>query len=297
MFSITRRLKMATKKKSVADSILKENAIINTAGSSIADDCELAEEDLKNRREVLAFFHFDPFENETNRDKKQLYRDLVSMCDPAMAEDLPKQRGAISLVRSYLRVDRLMEAIQFLSSDPDKMVSNAKELKTLTEMLTREQSIVASNVKDYGFAEKYATAKSRGAGTLTAVVRDIELFDYDDGKVNRYDIATSESMRQAADISAAAIMKQISLSEADYAEMLKEQREKLSELYKECARLKEENRLIYKQITKQELLKELAIELEAKGLGRREVQAMVMAEIMKDDENFKSIVSSYINHD
>lgn len=288
---------MATKKKSVADSILKENAIINTAGSSIADDCELAEEDLKNRREVLAFFHFDPFENETNRDKKQLYRDLVSMCDPAMAEDLPKQRGAISLVRSYLRVDRLMEAIQFLSSDPDKMVSNAKELKTLTEMLTREQSIVASNVKDYGFAEKYATAKSRGAGTLTAVVRDIELFDYDDGKVNRYDIATSESMRQAADISAAAIMKQISLSEADYAEMLKEQREKLSELYKECARLKEENRLIYKQITKQELLKELAIELEAKGLGRREVQAMVMAEIMKDDENFKSIVSSYINHD
>lgn len=288
---------MTTKKKNVADSILKENAIINTAGSSIADDCELAEEDLKNRREVLAFFHFDPFENETNRDKKQLYRDLVSMCDPAMAEDLPKQRGAISLVRSYLRVDRLMEAIQFLSSDPDKMVSNAKELKTLTEMLTREQSIVASNVKDYGFAEKYATAKSRGAGTLTAVVRDIELFDYDDGKVNRYDIATSESMRQAADISAAAIMKQISLSEADYAEMLKEQREKLSELYKECARLKEENRLIYKQITKQELLKELAIELEAKGLGRREVQAMVMAEIMKDDENFKSIVSSYINHD
>lgn len=292
-----RRIKVAKKKTGVSAS-LNEDAIINKySTSSNSDDYELSDEDLKNRREVLAFFHFDPFENETIHDQKQLYRDLVSMCDPAMAEDLPKQRGAISLVRSYLRVDRLMEAIQSLSSDPDKMVSNAKELKTLTEMLTREQAIVASNVKDYGFAEKYATAKSRGAGTLTAVVRDIELFDYDDGKVNRYDIATSESMQQAADISSAAIMKQISLSEADYAEMLKEQREKLSELYKECARLKEENRLIYKQITKQELLKELAIELEAKGLGRREVQAMVMAEIMKDDENFKSIVSSYINHD
>lgn len=288
---------MATKKKSVADSILKENAIINTAGSSVADDCELAEEDLKNRREVLAFFHFDPFENETNRDKKQLYRDLVSMCDPAMAEDLPKQRGAISLVRSYLRVDRLMEAIQFLSSDPDKMVSNAKELKTLTEMLTREQSIVASNVKDYGFAEKYATAKSRGAGTLTAVVRDIEQFDYDDGKLNRYDIATSESMQQAADISMAAIIKQISLSEADYIDMLKEQREKLSALYKENMRLKEENRLIYKQITKKELLKELALELEQKGLGRREVQAMVLAEIYNDDEKLKSIAASYRQDD
>lgn len=288
---------MATKKKSVADSILKENAIINTTGSSVADDCELAEEDLKNRREVLAFFHFDPFENETNRDKKQLYRDLVSMCDPAMAEDLPKQRGAISLVRSYLRVDRLMEAIQFLSSDPDKMVSNAKELKILTEMLTKEQSIVATNVKDYGFAEKYATAKSRGAGTLTAVVRDVEQFDYDDGKLNRYDIATSESMQQAADISAAAIIKQISLSEADYIDMLKEQREKLSALYKENMRLKEENRLIYKQITKKELLKELALELEQKGLGRREVQAMVLAEIYNDDEKLKSIAASYRQDD
>ena len=49
------------------------------------EDVELNEEDLKNRREILMTFHFDPFEKEINKDKKQLYRDLVSMITDDLA--------------------------------------------------------------------------------------------------------------------------------------------------------------------------------------------------------------------
>lgn len=276
-----------------------ETELINRYSVKFENDEQLCEEDQKNRREILKIFRYDPFENETVHDQKQLYRDLVSMCDEAIGEDLPKMRGAIALVRSYLRADRLTEAIQKLSIDAETMIEHAKELKVMTEMLTRETDMITKTVKDFGFAERYATAKSRGSGTLGAVVRDIENFNYDDGKVNLYDIETSASMQQAADISAAAMIKQISLSEAEYSDMLKEQREKLAELYRENGRLREENRLIYKQITKQELLKELAQDLESKGLGRREIQAMVLSEIKFDDDKIKEIFAKYkeVNND
>lgn len=286
---------MAKKKAEVTTSSLTEESLINKYNTPTIDykDDELCEEDFKNRREILKIFRYDPFENETIHDKKQLYRDLVSMCDEAISEDLPKMRGAITLVRSYLRADRLTEAVQKLSCDAETMIEHSKDLKTMTEMLSRETDMITKTVKDFGFAERYATAKSRGSGTLGAVVRDIENFNYDDGKVNLYDIETSASMQQAADISAAAMIKQISLSEAEYSDMLKEQREKLSYLYRENERLREENRLLYKQITKQELLKELAQELEDKGLGKREVQAMVMSEIQFDDNEVKHILEAY----
>lgn len=276
-----------------------ETELINRYSVKFENDEQLCEEDQKNRREILKIFRYDPFENETVHDQKQLYRDLVSMCDEAIGEDLPKMRGAIALVRSYLRADRLTEAIQKLSIDAETMIEHAKELRVMTEMLTRETDMITKTVKDFGFAERYATAKSRGSGTLGAVVRDIENFNYDDGKVNLYDIETSASMQQAADISAAAMIKQISLSEAEYSDMLKEQREKLAELYRENERLREENRLIYKQITKQELLKELAQDLESKGLGRREIQAMVLSEIKFDDDKIKEIFAKYkeVNND
>lgn len=276
-----------------------ETELVNRYSVKFENDEQLCEEDQKNRREILKIFRYDPFENETVHDQKQLYRDLVSMCDEAIGEDLPKMRGAITLVRSYLRADRLTEAIQKLSIDAETMIEHAKELKTMTEMLTKETEMITKTVKDFGFAERYAIAKSRGSGTLGAVVRDIENFNYDDGKVNLYDIETSASMQQAADISAAAMIKQISLSEAEYSDMLKEQREKLAELYRENKRLREENRLIYKQITKQELLKELAQDLESKGLGRREIQAMVLSEIKFDDDKIKEIFAKYkeVNND
>ena len=288
---------MARPKKSdtVVSSVpsVTETELVNKYSVKFENDEQLCEEDQKNRREILKIFRYDPFENETIHDQKQLYRDLVSMCDEAIGEDLPKMRGAITLVRSYLRADRLTEAIQKLSIDAETMIEHAKELKTMTEMLTKETEMITKTVKDFGFAERYAIAKSRGSGTLGAVVRDIENFNYDDGKVNLYDIETSASMQQAADISAAAMIKQISLSEAEYSDMLKEQREKLAELYRENKRLREENRLIYKQITKQELLKELAQDLESKGLGRREIQAMVLSEIKFDDDKIKEIFAKY----
>lgn len=257
----------------------------NTSGDSTNDG--LSEEDIKNRMDILSNFHYDPFENESLSERKKLYRNLCTMSDPAMVNDLVKQRAAIEIVRTFARIDRWTDAINELSADPQTMLQNNRDIKTLIDAKAKETDMITKFSKDHGFAERYATAKSKGAGTISATIRDMEEFDYDDGKVNFFDIKTSESMSQAAEISAGAIFKQLSLSEADYVDMLKRQKQIVEDLYKENDRLKEENRMIYKQITKQELLKELAQELKEKGMGKDEIAGLVMSEIKLTKDNFK----------
>lgn len=270
--------------KKTAKTFLDSSIFVKPArGDKKSSDEGLDEEDKKNLRDILANFHDDPFEKEPIEDRKKLYRSLVTMIDPAMSDDLVRQRAAIEIVRTFARIDKWTDAINEMSADPQTMLQNSKDIKILIDAKTKETDMVTKFSKDHGFAERYAMAKSKGTGTLSATIRDMEEFHYDDGRVNLFDIQTSASMQQAADITTEAIIKQLALSEADYVQMLKQQREEVVKLNQEVTRLKEENRLIYKQITKQELLKELAIDLKKKGLAKEEITALVAAEIKTEE--------------
>lgn len=274
-------------KEKQRENILDE--VLNSTSQDEEKHIELSEEDLANRRDILQFFHYDPFEKDTNEDKKQLYRDLVSLIDESMALDLPKQRAAISLVRGYLRLDKITDAIQTLSSTPESMVQNNKDIKNLSEIEKAQTAAISTISKDHGFSERWAVAKSKGSGTLSAVVRDLGDYQYDKGYCNIYDVKTSDSMKLFAEISTKAIMKQIALSDSDYKDIVKQQREEITSLHEENEKLKEENRLLCEQITKQELLKELVMKLEKKELGKREIQDMILAEISYDKNEFADI--------
>lgn len=275
-----------TARKTFIDSVITEmDHIVDESLIGLED--ELNEEDLKNKREILNVFHYDPFEREPVKERKKLYRDLVTMCDVAMADDLVRQRAAIEIVRSFARIDAWTETINEISKDPHAMIQKSKELKALIDAKNKETDMVTKFSKDHGFAERYATAKSRGTGTLSAAIRDMDNYNFDKGTTNLYDIKTSDSMQQAADISFNSIMKQLNLSEADYVDMLKEQTYHIKQLEDELLRTRETSRLIYKQITKQDLLKELATELIKKGLHKEEVAEAILAEIQYDNEAIK----------
>lgn len=279
---------MAKKKEKSVDDILLDTQI-NNVKSSDEKKVVLTDEDLANRRNILQFFHYDPFEKDPIEDRKQLYRDLTTLIDESMASDLPKQRAAISLVRGYLRLDKITDAIQSLSATPEMMVANSKDIKNLGEVERAQNAAISTISKDHGFSERWAVAKSKGSGTLSAVVRDLKDYKYDKGYCNIYDVKTSQSMQMISDMSTQSIMKQLALSDSDYKDIVKKQREDLIALNKENAKLKEENRLLCEQITKQELLKELAIKLEKKELGQREIQDMILDEISYDDDEVERL--------
>ena len=204
-------------------------------------------------------FHYDPFEKEPAKDRGRLYADLVTLYDDAMATDLVRQRAAIEVVKSFYRIDTIGQTIQELQASPQSMVDNAKVLKDLIDQKAKETAMVTSFSKDHGFAERYQTGKTKGAGTLSSVVRDGFYNHFDKLAVNKFDIETSNAMRQVADISAASMMNQIQLSSDDFRKMVEEQAKRIRELTEQVAELAEANRLFKEKEIKQQLLDEYEV--------------------------------------
>ena len=255
---------------------------VMAAQSNIDPTIGMSDEDRDNYNTIWSTYHYDPFEMDDPKDKSRLMADLVTMIDDAMKDDLVRMRAALEIVRAFYRIDKYGESLNQLQSTPDGTVANANAIKQLTAAKSQETTMVTAFSKDHGFAEKYAISKSKGSGTLSAVIRDMKESNYDFGTVNYYDIATSNAIKQVSDISAESIFKQVAFTGADYADMVKEQATEIKKMKEELDAIKEENRLFKEKFLKQELLEELKDELIAKGIPTENVDEMIAKEYNKN---------------
>lgn len=240
---------------------------------------ELTEEDKQNRNDIKKAFGYDPFETKPISQKSMLYRSLNQMVDPTLNNDLVRQRAAIEIVTNYEEIDRLDVAIAKLSLTPDDIVKNAKDLETLRKMKSDVNKNISMLCKDHGLSAKYANSKSRGAGTLSGIMRDMEDNDYDEGVVNLYDIETSTSIQQCSDISAKSISAQLKLSESDYAEMVEEQAIVVRQEIAARKKAEEALRVCKEYLRRQELIADLIQEYKRKGLSTAEIEELITPEL------------------
>lgn len=240
---------------------------------------ELTEEDKQNRNDIKKAFGYDPFETKPISQKSMLYRSLNQMVDPTLNNDLVRQRAAIEIVTNYEEIDRLDVAIAKLSLTPDDIVKNAKDLETLRKMKSDVNKNISMLCKDHGLSAKYANSKSRGAGTLSGIMRDMEDNDYDEGVVNLYDIETSTSIQQCSDISAKSVSTQLKLSDSDYAEMVEEQAIVVRQEIAARKKAEEALRVCKEYLRRQELIADLVQEYKRKGLSTAEIEELITPEL------------------
>ena len=240
---------------------------------------ELTEEDKQNRNDIKKAFGYDPFETKPISQKSMLYRSLNQMVDPTLNNDLVRQRAAIEIVTNYEEIDRLDVAIAKLSLTPDDIVKNAKDLETLRKMKSDVNKNISMLCKDHGLSAKYANSKSRGAGTLSGIMRDMEDNDYDEGVVNLYDIETSTSIQQCSDISAKSVSTQLKLSDSDYAEMVEEQAIVVRQEIAARKKAEEALRVCKEYLRRQELIVDLVQEYKRKGLSTVEIEELITPEL------------------
>lgn len=245
----------------------------------------LDEQAKKSRRQIINVYHYDPFENEPVEERTRLYEDLLTLIDDSFNEDLTKQKAAVILCLSYRNLDRVNATISELMATPESVQQNADVIKKLTEQKSKETSMISSFAKDNGFSERYAASKARGSGTISAMIRDMELQGYDDGFVNRFDIETSEAMRQVADISAESMFKQLSLNDTDFAKIIKEQGRMIREMQYTMQTQEEELRLLKEKHLKEELLVEYERQLKDKGINSEEIAGLLEQELRYSPSN------------
>ncbi len=198
--------------------------------------------DKQNKSDVIRLIKYDPFFDEPDDIKSFLYNKLVDFLDENTLSDSFKLPIVIEMVKGFGQAERINRAL----SQIDIMSETTKvdDIKKLSDTKQNILRSILSMAKDNGISENYSNSKSKGAGTLSGIIKDLQEKGIHSAEVNLYDIETCAGMKQVADISNASILEQLMLNENDYVDMIKDQRALIQELDGKASRLEEENRIL-----------------------------------------------------
>jgi hypothetical protein len=199
--------------------------------------------DKRNEEDVLRILGYDPFENENLMDKKYLYNRLIDFLDESTLEDSFKLPAVIEIVKSFNQIDKINSALAVITSDIKAVANNVGGVKSLIEAKDKMLRAVLALAKDNGISVNHNNNKSKGAGTLTGIIKQLQEKGFTEAEINLFDVETYGGIKQVADISNESILKQLMFDENDYTEMIKEQKILIEELRGKCEKAEEELRL------------------------------------------------------
>jgi hypothetical protein len=204
--------------------------------------------DKQNMNYCISVCGYDPFENcgMTDLDRKYCFNILAGYCDSqGVSEDGHKVQSVIQITNSQLQCRKIDEFInaELMSQNPDE--SRIKNLSTTKKQLL---DAIAKIAQDNNISSAYNQNSSRGANTLSSKMKEIADNGFESIYVNCFDIETCEAMEQIARISNRAIMDELNLDGSDYSDMVKEQRDMITNLDAKYKALEEENRVLKNRI-------------------------------------------------
>ena len=199
-------------------------------------------QDRKNKKFVINKFGYDPFDSFGLEDAD--YRSAFNITakyleDESILQDAHKMQSLVTMVMTIIQSNKIdiLLAYQYKNIHPD-----VNEIKTLTSTKKDIQTTISKLAEDNNISSKYQKENKSAQSHLTAKMKEMANADYWEAKPNMFDVRTSAAMRQVADLSHQSIMEQLELTDSDYAQMVKEQREMIKNLQEKCDRLEEENR-------------------------------------------------------
>ncbi|WP_226035621.1 hypothetical protein [Aquibacillus saliphilus] len=228
-----------TSSKSNKNNQNKEYEIINKDEGKTFDN--------QDKEDILKMLGYDPFQYANEEDKPQMYSMLVNFIDDSTLEDGFKLQAVVEIVTGFNQIDKINRSMTGITSNPEAMATNSGGIKTLATTKKTISDTLVKLAEENGISVKHNNQKSKGAGTLTGIIKSLQEKGVEQADVNLYDIETSQGMAQVADISNQSIVKQLMFDENDYTQMLIEQRDLIQELDSKASRLEEENRLLKKQ--------------------------------------------------
>lgn len=236
------------------------SSFTGNVGDYIAPD--VAEELERNRRDVVRLVGYDPFEKELLEDKPLLYAQTVGYLDMGgNNDDAMRTSSVITIVRGFLQIQKLDDMIA------KAMISAAKnggsaEIKALLDSKKNISATISQLAEQNCISLKHNKNNTKGENTWTGKVRIMKEMNLREAEVNIFDAETALGLAQVADISNASILKQISLDENDYVQMLTEQKKMIEKLNKEANEAIEKARILLREnIDLKKLLEENGIDI------------------------------------
>lgn len=224
----------------------------------------------QNKKDTVRLLGYDPFEKESLADQPFLYSNLIGYLDASenANDDRMRVSSIIEIVKGFNHSEKINEVIASLISDEKNIKQNIATIRSLEDTKNKIMMSVLGLAKDNGISLKHSVNSSKGENTWTGKVRKMKEMNLREAEVNLYDTEYSAGLKQVAEISDAAIIKQIRLDENDYNDMVIQQR-KLIDKYKKIAdEFEEKARLLLREnYDLKDLLRKNSIEFEEGNNG------------------------------
>lgn len=227
----------------------ENNDNIDDTSNSFSVNKDLLDTFTQNKKDVIRLLGYDPFEKEQPGDQPYLYASLIGYLDSSedANEDRLKTSSSIEIVKSFSHIEKINDVITSLMSDVKNMEKNISTIKNLEDTKSKITSSVLNLAKDNGISLKHSVNASKGENTWTGKVRKMKEMNLSEAETNLYNIEYSAGLQQVAEISDAAILKQIRLDENDYNDMIIQQRELINKYKKKSDESEEKSRILLKE--------------------------------------------------
>ena len=227
----------------------ENNDNLDDTSNSFSVNKDLLDTFTQNKKDVIRLLGYDPFEKEQPGDQPYLYASLIGYLDSSedANEDRLKTSSSIEIVKSFSHIEKINDVITSLMSDVKNMEKNISTIKNLEDTKNKITSSVLNLAKDNGISLKHSVNASKGENTWTGKVRKMKEMNLSEAETNLYNIEYSAGLQQVAEISDAAILKQIRLDENDYNDMIIQQREMINKYKKKSDESEEKSRILLKE--------------------------------------------------
>ena len=216
------------------------------AAKTLLDGQEVNGEFEKNRKDVIRLLGYDPFEGERLEDQPLLYSQLIGYLDAGGDgnDDMMRTSSAITIVRGFLQQAKLDDKLAKVMANTN---AQASEMKTLLDAKKNISATISQLAEQSCLSLKHNKNASKGENTWTGKIKKLKDMDLRDAEVNGFDIGTCRGMQQVLEISDASIMKQLSLDESEWSDMVADQRKMITDLQRERDVYKEVNRILLRE--------------------------------------------------
>lgn len=200
-----------------------------------------------NKRTVLRFLGYDPFENEPVAEQPLLYSKLVGYFDESVKDDGLKLEAVIEIVQSFKDVKTINDTI---SQYKKQLGSNPGVISTIKSLAETKQKMIASALalaKDNGISENNNNRKSKGAGTLSGIIKELQEMNLEGSEVNTFDYETNLAIEDIMTRNHQNQLRQLNPDENDWEKEVVHQKQILFRLQKERDNAVEFSRLLKKE--------------------------------------------------
>lgn len=203
----------------------------------------------KNKKLVLRTVGCDPFSLEKEEDKPLLYNKLANFIDDSVKDDGFKLEAVIEIVQLYKDIkhtnDDIAEYRQKIKDDP-KAISTLKALVSMKKEMAETSLKLA---KDNGISENNNNRKSKGAGTLSGLLKQMGEMNLEAVEINTFTYETNQAIDAIMTANHQNQLRQLNPDENDWENEVIYQKKLLFQLQKErdnavemARRLRKENK-------------------------------------------------------